>query len=145
MSPSTAERYLKWFLLLMGAITCLAFIAVFMPTDWMEAANDASGLGPFPRAPLTEYLTRSLSTVYGLFGVLTVYLGLNVRRYLDLIVLVGWMTMVLGALLTGIDLRAGMPASWVWGEGPPTVLIGAAFIWLARQVDARRGATGGGT
>jgi len=135
MSPSTAEKSLKWLLLLMGATACLAFIAVFIPTDWMETANDALGLGAFPRAPLTEYLTRSLSTVYGFLGVLTFFLGLNVRRYLDLIVLVGWMTMVLGALLTGIDLWAGLPSSWIWGEGPPTVLIGAALLFLARRVD----------
>lgn len=135
MSPSTAEKSLKWLLLLMGATACLAFIAVFIPTDWMETANDALGLGAFPRTPLTEYLTRSLSTVYGFLGVLTFFLGLNVRRYLDLIVLVGWMTMVLGALLTGIDLWAGLPSSWIWGEGPPTVLIGAALLFLARRVD----------
>ncbi len=135
MSPSTAEKSLKWLLLLMGATACLAFIAVFIPTDWMETANDAIGLGAFPRTPLTEYLTRSLSTVYGFLGVLTFFLGLNVRRYLDLIVLVGWMTMVLGALLTGIDLWAGLPSSWIWGEGPPTVLIGAALLFLARRVD----------
>lgn len=139
MSPSTAEKFLKWLLLLLGATACLAFIAVFMPTASMEAVNDAIGLGPFPHAPLTEYLTRSLSTLYGFFGVLILYLGLNVRRYLELIALIGWIAMALGMLLTGIDFQAGMPASWVWTEGPPTVLIGAAILWLSRQVDPLTG------
>lgn len=65
MSPATAEKSLRWLLLLMGATACLAFVAVFIPTDWMETVNDAIGLGPFPRTPLTEYLTRSLSSVSG--------------------------------------------------------------------------------
>lgn len=135
MTSKTAERTLKWLLISMGALTCLAFVAVFMPTDWMEVANDSIGLGPFQRGPLTEYLTRSLATVYGCLGLLTLYFGFNVRRYLDIMPLIGWLTILLGTLLTGIDFMAGMPASWTWGEGPPTVLIGAAFIWLSGKIE----------
>jgi hypothetical protein len=135
MSPSAAERALKWLLLAMGGLTCLAFVAVFMPTDWMESANDALGLGPFQRSPLTEYLTRSLATVYGCLGILTLYLGLNVRRHAELIPILGRLTILLGVLLTGVDFWAGMPASWSWGEGPPTILIGFAFVWLAGKLD----------
>lgn len=139
MSSSTAEKFLRWLLLLMGATACLAFVAIFLPTDWMESVNDAIGLGAFPHAPLTEYLTRSLSTLYGLLGLLMVYLGLNVRRYLDLIERAGAMTMVLGVLLTGIGFKAGVPDSWVWSEGPPTVLMGVALVWLARRVELSGG------
>ena len=32
-----------------------------------------------------------------------------------------------------------MPAVWTWAEGPPTVLVGFAFVALARR------AAGGGT
>jgi hypothetical protein len=135
MTSSTAEKTLKWILLLMGGVTCLAFLAVFMPTDWMESANDAMGLGPFQRSPLTEYLARSLATVYGCLGVLTLYVGLNLRRYLDFVAVMGRLTILLGVLLIGIDLWAGMPASWTWGEGPPTLLVGVAFLYLVPRID----------
>lgn len=135
MTSATAEKVLKWLLLSMGGLTCLAFVAVIMPTDWMEAGNDAMGLGPFQRSPLMEYLTRTLAAVYGFMGVLTLYVGLNLRRYLDFVAIMGRLTILLGVLLTGVDFWAGMPASWTWGEGPPTILIGMAFLYLVPRID----------
>ena len=135
MTPSAAERILKWLLLLMGGLAMLAVVPLVMPTDWMVAVNDRLGLGPFPRSTLTEYLTRSLSAVYAMFGALVVYLGLNVRRYHDLIVVVAWLTIALGTTLTVLDLSIGMPASWTWGEGPPTILVGFLFRWLAKRLE----------
>jgi hypothetical protein len=41
--------------------------------------------------------------------------------------------MVVGVALTAIDFAAGMPPMWSWSEGPPTVLVGAAYVWLARR------------
>ena len=133
MKPNTAAKALSWLLIVMGGLAMLAVVPMVMPTNWMEAVNDSMGLGPFHRSPLMEYLTRSLSVLYALIGTLTLYLGLNVRRYLPLLVVVGWLTITLGAALTVIDFAVGMPASWSWGEGPPTVLIGWAFVWLARR------------
>ena len=142
MRSSTAAKLLSWLMILVGGMAMLAVVAVIMPTAWMEAANDSIGLGPFHSSPLMEYLTRSLSLLYALFGILTVYLGLNVRRYPSLIRLVGWLTIVLGVGLTGIDFAAGMPASWSWSEGPPTIAIGLAILWLVRRAGAPAGTRG---
>jgi hypothetical protein len=54
-------------------------------------------------------------------------------RYLDFIAVVGWLTAPLGAILTILDFAIGMPPMWSWREGPPTVLTGWAFVWLARR------------
>lgn len=134
MGAQTAEKLLRWLLLVLGGLAATAAIPMVMPFAWMQAVNDSLGLEPLVRTPLVEYLTRSLSAVYALLGVFTIYLGLEVRRYRELIIFVGWLTGVLGVALTGIDFAVGMPASWTWGEGPPTVLCAAAMIWLARQV-----------
>jgi hypothetical protein len=134
MTARTAERILFWLLILMGGAAALAVVPMVMPTSWMEATNDWLGLGPFPHSTLTEYLTRSLSAVYALFGVLVIYVALDLRRYLDLVVVMGWLTILLGATLTVLDFAIGMPATWSWGEGPPTIVVGWAFIWLARRV-----------
>jgi hypothetical protein len=104
-----------------------------MPTAAMAAIADWLGVGPLQRSPLTEYLTRSLSAMYGVFGVLHLYLARDVVRYLDVIVVIGWLTALAGAIVTAIDFAAGMPPFWSWGEGPPTILVGFAILWLARQ------------
>lgn len=133
MSAQKARNYLVALLYLMGGLAVLAVVPMVMPTSWMVATNDWLGLGPFPHAPLTEYLTRSLSAVYALFGVLVLYVARHVERYYDLVIVMGWLTVLLGAFLTVLDFAVGMPPAWSWGEGPPTIVVGFAFVWLARR------------
>ncbi len=134
MRAERAEAILKWLLYVLGGLAATAVVPMVMPFAWMQAANDALGLGPLDDTPLTQYLTRSLSAVYALLGVLVIYLARDVRRYRQLLIFVGWLTALLGAALTVIDFAIGMPASWSWGEGPPTVVCGLVIVWLARRV-----------
>jgi hypothetical protein len=133
VKPATALRLLTWLLYIMGGMMSLAFAAVVLPTAWMAEIATWLGVGPLPRTPLTEYLTRSLSAIYGSFGLLHFYLARHAGRYLDLIVVVGWLTIALGVMLTALDFGIGMPPLWSWGEGPPTIVTGWAFVWLARR------------
>ncbi len=134
MRAETAERVLKWLLFVLGGMAATAVVPMVMPFAWMQRANDALGLAPLVDTPLAQYLTRSLSAVYTLLGVLTIYIARDVRRYRRLIVLIGWLTGALGLALAAIDFAVGMPASWSWGEGPPTVLCATAMVWLGRRV-----------
>ena len=111
----------------------VAFLAVIMPTTAMATITDWLGVGPLNRSPLTEYLTRSLSAMYGVLGILNLYLARDVIRHLDLIVVLGWLSVLAGAIQTVIDFAAGMPVMWSWSEGPSTVLAGLAYVWLARR------------
>lgn len=126
-------------LYVMGGLAALAVVPMVMPTRWMVATNDWLGLGPFPHAPLTQYLTRSLSALYALVGGLVLYVAYHLDRYLDLVGVMGWLTVLLGLFLTGLDFAIGMPAAWSWGEGPPTVLVGLAFVWLAGRARRQSG------
>ena len=134
MRAEKAEKILKWLLVILGCLAATAVVPMVMPFVWMQGVNDALGLAPLADTPLTQYLARSLSGVYALLGIMTIYIGLDVRRYQRLIVVIGWLTCLLGVALTVIDFALGMPASWSWGEGPPTVLCGWAMVWLARRV-----------
>jgi hypothetical protein len=67
-----------------------AVVPMVMPFAWMQSVNDSLGLEPLADTPLTQYLTRSLSGAYALLGALTIYVGLDVRRYRRLIVVIGW-------------------------------------------------------
>lgn len=134
MSAQTAEKVLRWVLVVLGAMAALAIVPAVMPTAWMEATSVWIGVEPLPRTPLTQYLTRSLSLVYAMFGVFILYLARDVRRYKSLLIFVARLTALLGVALTVLDFAVGMPPAWSWAEGPPTVLCAWAMLWLARRV-----------
>lgn len=136
MQAATAERVLTWLLRFLAGLTLSALVPMVMPTDWMAAANDWLGLEPLDRSPLMEYLTRSLSAIYALFGALTLYVSRDVRRYASFVGFAGTLTVLLGIFFFVLDLWAGIPASWTWFEGPPTVVLGLVMRWLARKVSS---------
>lgn len=113
---------------LAGLLLVLAWPFVFVPESWMAASHRALGLGEFPASPLVDYLTRSISMLYGIRGLVYLVLATDVLRYLPVIRLFGWMDLVAAILLIGIDLHAGLPLYWTLSEGPP--LIGGAVLLL---------------
>ncbi|MCP4200612.1 MAG: hypothetical protein GY769_01600 [bacterium] len=131
---SKAEATLTWLLRCLGGLTLLALVPMVMPTDWMAVVNDRLGLEPLPRSPLTEYLTRSLCAIYALVGALTLYVARDVRRYAGFVAFAGRLTVLLGVFLSLLGPWAGLPAVWVWWEGPPTIAVGVWMYWLARRV-----------
>ena len=133
MTAERAEVILKWLLFVLGGLAILAFVPTVMPTAWMEEATVELGLEVLPDTPLTQYLTRSLSMLYCVFGLLTVYLARGVRQYRQLLIYVGWLTLLLAIVLTILDFAVGMPAHWSWGEGPPTMVVALVIVWLARR------------
>jgi hypothetical protein len=131
---NASERWLKLLLRLGGVLTGSAIFAVFLPEATMASTHESLGLGEFPAAPLTDYLTRSLSAMYAFHGAILLALSTDVRRYKPVIVVVAWATAVMGVVVTGVDLWAPMPIWWTLGEGPWVVLMGLALLSLARRV-----------
>jgi hypothetical protein len=128
------ERLLVFLLRFQAFVLLLAFGAVFLPTRWMAATHEWLGLGTFPEAPITEYLTRSVSLMYGIHGGLFLVLSGNVRRYrspLKYLILMGF---AFGVAMTVIDLRAPMPLYWSLGEGPMLLVVSAGLLYLLRFV-----------
>lgn len=115
-----------------------AVIAVFLPTETMAAVHRSLGLGELPEAPITEYLTRSLSAMYALHGVVLLALSADVRRHLTAVNWIGWATAALGLLFVGIDLSAPLPTWWAAGEGPCVTIAGLVLVYLSRRVRAER-------
>lgn len=135
-NKSREERLLVLILRLDGAVLALAVFAVFLPTEWMDHAHRRLGLGSLPRAPVVEYLTRSLSALYAGLAPVFFYIANDVRKYMDLVVLTALLRGLLGVFLIGIDLDAGMPWFWTLAEGPSIIAISVAQYWLARRVQA---------
>ncbi|HXV75387.1 MAG TPA: hypothetical protein VD788_03645 [Candidatus Polarisedimenticolaceae bacterium] len=131
-----AERRLAVALRLGGSLLLLAFGAVLLPTQSMTATHRWLTMGEFPESPLADYLTRSISLLYGIKGGMYWVLATDVRRYAPVIRYVGWTTIGFGVLMVAIDYRAGMPLFWTLSEGPPIAAIGMLFLLLLRRVDA---------
>ena len=120
---------LTWILRLHALVLLMAAVPVLLPFSIMDSIHQMLGLGELPPAPLTGYLTRSLSTVYAMHGAVCLALTFDLRRYGDLVRLLALFHVVLGGVLLGIDLAEGMPWFWTLCEGPPIVLF-ALFIYV---------------
>jgi len=128
------SAFLVFLLRLGGVVTCAGFLAVFLPVDWMAATHQWLGLGEFPRAPVVEYLARSIAALYGFHGVLLLIVARNPAQHRVIVKFIGVMNIVFGLLLTAIDVDAGMPALWTFAEGPPIIAFGAVVLYLSRSL-----------
>ena len=131
MSP---ERLLVVLLRLCGGVIVLAFAAMVMPTAWMVSTHARLGLGELPQLPIVDYLTRSLSALYGFHGVLLLVVSRDPVRYLGIVRYIGVTNIVFGAVMIGIDAYAGMPWWWSMAEGPPVAVVGVIVLYLAARV-----------
>ena len=134
MTADRALSLLRLFLRLGGVMLSLAFAAVFLPTSWMASSHEWLGMGEFPASPLTDYLTRSLSALYGFHGVLLFIVANDPRRYERIVLYLGIMKGVFGAMLLAIDLHAGLPQHWTSLEGPPLVGMGMLILYLRSRL-----------
>jgi hypothetical protein len=124
-----ADHVLAWSLRICGVIDLLALLACFMPVEWMRHLHRLCRLGEFPEQPIAEYLARSTSLLWGLHGLLLIYLSRDVVQHASLIRFVAWMTIVAGGLAVLSGLRAGLPGWWIAIEGPVFSATGLWYLW----------------
>ncbi len=128
------ERWLAILLRIAGGFMLLAFGAVFLPADWMAASHLWLGLGEFPASPLVDYLTRSASALYGIYGGLYLVIARDVRRYAGVLAYLASMNVLFGALMVAVDVKAGMPWYWTLFEGPPIAAFAVLLLVLLRRL-----------
>jgi hypothetical protein len=127
------ERLLAALLRLGGSFLLAAFLAMFLPVDWMAATHQWLGLGDFPRSAVVDYLARSIAALYGFHGVLMFVVARDLVRFAPVVRFIGIMNIALGVMLIAIDLQAGMPLWWTLGEGPPIIAFGVVVLLLNRR------------
>lgn len=128
----TKNQWLAIVLRVVGVSGLFALVAVAVPTSWMAGTHRWLGLGEMPATPVVEYLARSLSAFYALFGAVCLVLAGDVQRYRPVLRCLGIFVALAGVILTGIDLAAPMPWWWTFLEGPPTIGMGMLIFFLAR-------------
>jgi len=126
------DKVLVVLLYFLGVSALLALVAVLMPLSWIVATHRWLGLGEMPTAPVVEYLARSVSAFYALFGALCLVVASDLERYRPVARFLGVAVALMGVVSAGVDLAAGMPWWWSASEGPPEVAVGALMAFLAR-------------
>ncbi|GAA5510107.1 hypothetical protein Rcae01_05613 [Novipirellula caenicola] len=124
---------LRWFLRFVGMVTLLAFPAAVMPEQWMIEIAEVLGIDSFPAAPLTFYLARHLSILYGFVGIGLLVLASDLVRYRPLVRYLATGTIAFGAAQFVVDAMAGMPLWWTLGESLSTMAGGVLMAWLNRR------------
>lgn len=130
----SAERVLVILLRTLAAVLLLALPCACFPYSWMDAVHEGLGMGRLPREPIVGYLARSLSAMYAVNGGLAWLLSCDVRRFAPVIRFEAVASILFGAGIYVVGALEGMPAYWVWAEGPLVVLLGVALLWLVARV-----------
>lgn len=126
------QRRLQRFLQLVGGVSLLAFAAALMPEDWFIKISEELGQ-TFAPEPLTFYLARHLSLMYGFVALVLLILAVDVARYVPLIRLAGYGTGLMGVLQGTIDHFSDLPVWWTLLESLSTLAGGVILIVLARK------------
>ncbi len=127
---------LRYFL---GIPGLFALVAVFMPLSWMAATHHWLGLGQMPTGPVVEYLARSLSATYAVFGALCLVVASDLERYRPVVRFLGVAFALMGLVLLGVDVAAGLPWWWIAVEGPALIGVGTLMVFLARLIHSKTG------
>jgi hypothetical protein len=130
MKPQTAERWLTILFRLNALLLTSAFLALFLTNSMMQSIHQWLGLGDMPEGPVVEYLARSCSMLYFVHGLVLGYVSLNMRKYRELVPLLAALHLVLGVVVLGIDVQAGMPWYWTLAEGPGIILFACLLLAL---------------
>jgi hypothetical protein len=129
-----AEWRLSWLLRVAAGLLMLAGPFAFMPHSWMSTVHEQFGLGTLPELPIIGYLTRSVSALYAFYGVITLWVSRDVRRYGPLIDLLGLGNVLFGGFMLLLDRVVTMPRFWILIEGPFIIAFGAAILLLRRRM-----------
>ncbi len=130
---SSSAKILRALMAVIGCGLMAAAFAVFLPVETIAQWHAWLGLGEFPDAPITRYLARSTSLLYAVHGALMLYVSCDMKRYWPLVGVFGWLHVIIGLTMLGIDLTSDMPLYWTAGEGVPIALVGGLIIYLWRK------------
>jgi hypothetical protein len=133
-----AARLVVLLLRLAGTVTAIAFLATLLPVEFMAKTHRALGLGEFPRAPVVDYLARSVAALYGFHGLLLLLVATDIDRYRPVVWFIAFLNIAFGFMIIAIDLHAGLPRYWTLGEGPPIIAFGVVLAVLMRSIPPPR-------
>ena len=130
------EPFVRRVMMAIGIGTMTAFVAAMMPVSWMEQTAEFFGI-EFQALPVTEYLARHLSLLYGMVGVAFCILARSPTLDRTLLRQIGFATIAFGVAQAVVDGASEMPFLWSALESISTVVGGGFLLWLARWLPRR--------
>ncbi len=137
MDRFPSRNWLRWILFAVGGFLLVAMVPVFFPVRLMAFLHQQLGLGEFPDQPITLYLARSTSMLYAAHGAFIVFIARDIDRHWNLVPVIGWLHVLMGVTMLGIDLTSPMPTYWIVGEGVPIALAGLFIVWMWKRCPAK--------
>jgi hypothetical protein len=113
-----------------GSTVPLGIPGAALPESWTKAVCEWDGLGPWPGGALLVYLARALSLLYGFYGLLTLYLSFEVRRYLPWVRFMAVVGFLFAPVMFVVIWTAGLPTVWAVCE-PASILVISALWYMA--------------
>jgi hypothetical protein len=144
LQPSVSFQILRVILAGTGVGLLLAVVPIFFPVSVINYLHQQLGLGEFPNSAIAFYLARSTSLLYAVHGALMFFVSFNLVRYWPLVRLFGFLHVVLGCTMLGVDVSAPMPLYWIIGEGVPVAATGMLILWLWSRNNSAVCQTNGG-
>ena len=125
----TFSKWLVLYLKFIGYVSLLAFAAAFMPAIWMIKTADFLGV-EMADLPLSFYLARNLSLLFGFVGATLLVITSNMERYGALVWFVVRGTLLFGVMQLIANSMSGLPIWWTLGESFSTIGGGLLMWWL---------------
>lgn len=135
-----AAGRLALMLRIIGGMDLLAFGAMLAPTEWLVAATHELHLPSLPAIGPGPYLARTASMMYGLCGVLLLFLASDVPRYRPVIRLFSHCGRLAAFALIAIDRASQMPFWWIAVESGSCLVLWTAVGILEAQLPPDRSA-----
>ncbi len=132
VTPTRQDRWVQMYLKFVGSAAIVAFFAAVMPEKWIVEIAEELGFDPFPHSPLTFYLARNLSLLYGFTGASLWLVALDLDRYRPLVFWIAIGTILFGILQAIVDSLSGLPTWWTLRESLSTFFGGWALLFLER-------------
>ena len=131
---NSSELVTLTILRVMGTGGLLAIPAIFFPYSWMNTCHEMLGLGELPNTPIVMYLARSLSAFYAIAAAFLWFISWDIRRHRTFVRLWSIIAMLMGLVLFGIDLTAGLPPAWTYFEGPMILAMGVVLMVCHQKI-----------
>lgn len=125
-----SDIWLCRLLQLIAYTALLAFLTAVMPARWIEETAEWLGFDPFPESPLTYYLARNLSLMYGFVGATLLVIVNDYQRYHPVIRIVAIGTVLFGLLQSVVNIQSRLPWWWIALESVNTLLGGVLIYWF---------------
>ena len=127
------KPWLRPLILLTGGVCTMAWFAAVMPIQWMNWWHQLLEMGDMPKGPLIEYLARATGGLCGVYGLVLMWISLDVPRYIGLLRLITYSVSGLAIICCLLMWNSGLPAWWLLGDLAANLAVSIGVFFGTRR------------